>query len=170
VTDVRDVIFQSDPFADVPQQFLWVFQESDAYKIADDNTNSTWIRRAYGDNVFKKICDNGILCAGTTLGSTGLVVRYLERMCSELVRLTPLIAGEFGFDQGALNYLCWTGRLPDAEIKRNFLGPVATLKLEREENFRFDADGRLLNRDGCLIPVLHQYDCHPILLQKLACL
>jgi hypothetical protein len=167
LTDVRDVAFQSDPFEGVPAECLWFFQECTRHTLGSEPSNRFWIQTAYGTEGLERIQQNGILCSGTTVGSTGLVIKYLRRMTGEVIRLTPVIRGAFGYDQAAQNWLYWTGLFPEAEIKQNFLGPVATLHLEPPGQFEFDGLGRLLNRDGKPAPVLHQYDRFPAVTQRL---
>ena len=167
LSDVRDVAFQADPFKDLPPRCLWVFQENRDVCIRDDFPNSCWVKIAYGERGIEEFGHRGILCAGTTLGSTDLCLRYLEIMAAEMTRLLPLIAGEF-MDQAIHNCLVWTDRIPECEVKQNFSGPAANLHLEPLDRFRFDDAGRLLNSDGSPIAVLHQFDRHETLTEKVA--
>jgi hypothetical protein len=168
LADIRDVVFQSDPFEGVPEKCLWVFQESGDYTLGNEPNNYWWLQVVFGPKIRESIQDNGILCAATTLGSMDLMLPYLRRMMVELIKLTPkqAIRGSFGFDQAIHNWLFWTGALPGAEVKKNFAGTVATLQLEPPERFHYDDQGRLLNLDGRPSPVLHQYDRHPEIVQR----
>ncbi|MEI6349875.1 MAG: hypothetical protein WCP06_02070 [Verrucomicrobiota bacterium] len=164
-SDSRDVAFQANPFENIPDRFLWLFQENNRVKIRDEYSNRSWVVSAYGTAGLERIGSYGILCAGNSLGSVDLFTRYLQKMTDEMVRLTPIIAGNYGPDQAVHNYLYWTGRFPYAEVKQNF-ETVATLYLTDASEFRFDEAGRLLDQEGSPVPVLHQYDRHPALVAK----
>jgi hypothetical protein len=166
LTDVRDVFFQSDPFAGIPSECLWLFQECSGLIIKNQPLNRSWIEDAFGAKGLERIQQNGVLCAGTTMGSTDLVIEYLRRLAKELIRLTPAAHGLIGFDQAVHNWLFWTGALPRAEVKQNFFGAVATLQLESPDQFEYDGQDRLLNKDGRPTPVLHQYDRHPSVVKR----
>ena len=166
--DIRDVVFQADPFCNLPDRCLWLFQENRALSIADDYPNTCWIETAYGQPGLLQVGQRGILCSGIILASTDLYLRMSEVYNNEIIRLTPRISGMFGPDQAILAHLYWTGRFPDAELKQNFESPVANLHLEPAERFRFDDADRLLNNDGKPIAVLHQFDRHAILDERIA--
>lgn len=167
LTDVRDVVFQTDPFEGVPARCLWFFQEYSALTLGSEPSNRFWVETAYGSEGLQRIQQNGILCAATMMGGTGSMIEYLRRLTAELIRLTTIAGGGFGSDQAAHNWLYWSGLFPEAEVKENFLGPVATLALEPLERLKFDGRGRLLNHDGRPAPMLHQYDRHPEVVQRI---
>ena len=170
LTDVRDVAFQADPFEGAPARCLWLFRENARQRLGREPFNRSWIETLYGARELEQIGANYITCSGTTLGSTDLIVSYLEQMTVEVIRLTPKYfgLGLGGGDQAIHNRLYRTGHFPEAELKNNYEGPVATLHYETPDEFRFDDAGRLLNFDGSPVALLHQYDRHPILVEKVS--
>lgn len=165
VTDVRDVVFQSDPFLGLPDECLLLFQEDENFQLGTDASNLYWIRAAYGDEMAASLGKHPILCSGTTLGSFDSVLQYVRDVVDELGRLTPRIVGQLGFDQGVHNVLYRTNKWPGATVMENFKSPVVTLGLTDSGQFVFDGKGHLLNGDSSVVPVLHQYDRHGSLLE-----
>lgn len=151
LTDVRDVVFQSDPFSGIPDHCLWFFQDGGNETISQQVTNRTWVESAFGIEGLKRIGANPCLCAGTLMGSTDLVLKYLTLMTDHIIGLR----GKHQLDQAIHNWLFWTGCIPKAEVKRNFHGPIVSLSLEPADQFAFDGQGRLLNKNGSVIAVLH---------------
>lgn len=164
--DVRDVLFQSDPFATLPAQGLAVSMESSGYTLAEEIWNASWVRRAYGAPALARIGAHPVSCSGVTYGDYDSMLHYLDLMVAEL-RALPWRAVLDAGDQGMHNWLLWTGRLGDATRLENFSSAVATLNEVGSEHLRFDAMGRLLNRDGSIIGIVHQYDRLPKLAPRL---
>lgn len=159
-TDVRDVVFQADPFSWPSTAPLEFFLEHRASVLGREWFNSNWIREAYGEKILARLADHRISCSGITYGTTKSMLEYLGRMTDELVRTLPTFAGVFG-DQGPHNYLIWTGAFPTGRVIENFEGPVFTGHNVPEEELQFAASGHLLDRQGRVIPVLHQFDRLP---------
>ncbi len=168
VTDVRDVVFQADPFARVPLHGLMLFTENHGMPIRDEGATRNWIEVTYGRARTERILHFPTLCSGTTIGDSASMIDYLEAISDELLRHTHSVASFPGIDQGVHNWLYHHQRLPVAQLCDTFEGPVATLGTEPIENFRFDNLGRLLNLDGSPVPIVHQYDRHPSLEKSLA--
>ena len=166
ITDVRDVVFQDNPFGGIVDECLLFFSENSKVSLGQQSINWNWLTNAYGLAAVESLAPFPILCSGTVLGSYKCILRYLSDMTDELARLSPKIVGQFGFDQGALNYLYYSKSWPKAVVNASFYGPVATLALENPNEFNFDDDGRLLNNDGSIVPILHQYDRHEVLLTR----
>jgi hypothetical protein len=161
LTDVRDVIFQRDPFdwrSPAPLQF---FLEHRAVTIGTQSGNALWVRNAYGEAELARIGHQRVSCSGITFGTTGGMLGYLAAMTDELVRATPRIAGFDGYDQGVHNHLVWSGAFPAAELKENGRGPVLTMHGVPASEFRQNERGELIDDDNAIVPVLHQYDRHP---------
>lgn len=156
LTDSRDVIFQANPFVRNNEHLLMF---SEPRKIKECVMNSRWIQKIFGDEVFGFLADREILCAGTTIGSKSMMHAYLQKMCISLSKITnkknPI---DIGDDQAIHNYLYYSGKLPGASVGVHGYSEVQTLHYEN--NFTFSKECRLLNRDGSIVPVLHQYDRH----------
>ena len=169
VTDVRDVLFQGDPFTQLTAPELAVSIETRSYTIATERHNRGWIEKTYGSNVLERIGGNPPSCVGVTYGGGEAMSSYLDRMVDEILRLRSRTAREGGADTAIHNLLLWTGQLGSAQLMEA-LGPrsaVATLNEIPEEDLALDSEGRLLNRDGSAPSVVHQYDRQPRISQRL---
>ena len=156
LTDSRDVIFQSSPF--VLDDGLYFYTEPKT--IRECVYNGNWIRHYYGEEVYEKIADGPILCSGTTLGSCGKVTEYLEIMCMEFKEtLSKNFAYMIGADQGLHMYKFYSGGIPEAVVREHGRSEVQTLHHEKE--LMFSKNCFLLNYDGSIVPVIHQYDRFP---------
>jgi len=89
------------------------------------------------------------------MGTHAAVVRYLQTMWEEMRR--PIYTKQcLLHDQAFHNMLLWTGRLSPVRAWSNERGPVTTVGWP--EHLYRDRFGRVLNRDGELVHVVHQYD------------
>lgn len=173
ITDVRDVLFQRDPFGQLPESGLAVSMEDPQLSIAEEPHNTNWVRLAYGQEMLNKIGRNQISCSGVTYGDGVAMEKYLQLMSQEILRLSRVAVniGIGGTDQGIHNVLLWTGKLGDCVFLESLESAVATLNGVDSSQLHLNVEGRLLNRDGGIVSVVHQYDRVPkigdILLQSL---
>jgi hypothetical protein len=158
---VRDVVFQRDPFLDLPRHGLAVSIETDAYTVASEPHNAMWVERVYGSGMLARIGDERVSCVGVTYGDGPAMSDYLRRFNRELMGLAPAAAGVAGADTAIHNVLLRTGRLGEPCLLEPLQSPVATLNGIPEASVRLSRDGRLLNADGTQPSVLHQYDRLP---------
>lgn len=151
ITDLRDVIFQSDPFA-TPFPADIVFAQ-ERRRIGDCPTNRSWIVQTYGEAMADNLRHCMVSCSGTTFGTVGGMHLYLSVMINELTSRPMPISG--GLDQAIHNFLIRMRPLRNA-----WCDPadsmVATLSYVPDEAIRIEPDGVLV--DGKLVPVVHQWD------------
>ena len=154
LVDVRDVIFQDQPFTLLPAAPLVAFLEDE--KIGDCGFNTHWIETFYGPGRAAELASRTISCSGTTGGTRAGLLRYLGLMCRDIAAAAPkrLIGG----DQAVHNHLL-NGEMPDAVLVPNRTGTVQSLHHQKE--LIFDSLGRLLNIDRRVCPVVHQIDRYP---------
>ncbi len=155
LTDVRDVLFQRNPFDFEFEDGLCCFLEDEGQTIGSSEGNMAWLRQGFGDRIISQIADKGISCSGTTIGSHASIMRYLEAMVNTLLKLK---AHPWGIDQGVHNYILYQGLVKNVKFYKNFQGPILTIHYLNDETLRFDKQGFLINEDGSIINVLHQYD------------
>jgi hypothetical protein len=156
LTDVRDVVFQRNPAeltSVVPN--LAVGLEGPA--IGQCATNSKWVRTSYGADVLESMSAAPISCAGVTIGTYTAIRDYLTAMVEQLLVLPT--ADFMGPDQAAHNYLLHQGLLPNCQRLRN--GSSAVLTLSARSSVELDKNGTVLNADGSVPAIVHQYDRHP---------
>lgn len=163
LTDVRDVLFQDDPFAfDVPDG-LCVFLADRSKTIGTCNHNTGSMLRGFGQKVLNELRDKPIACAGTTLGTTAAISEHLAKV----TRLLCARKQRESIDQSVHNFVI--NKQPPARLNvfENFSGPVLTMAYVDPARLSFDDRGRITGTGGRIINVLHQYDRHPQLAPEL---
>ena len=163
LTDVRDVLFQRDPFAFAVPDGLSVFLEDSRWNIGRCQHTANQIKRRFGGATLRAMCAQRVACAGTILGPTAAVREHLERVTQSFAgRITRKTV-----DQGVFNYLLHAR--PPVKLHRfeNFFGPVLSMARLDMAKLRFDATGLILDEAGNVINTLHQYDRHPELAAQL---
>ncbi len=162
VTNVRDVIFQRDPFDFPWPDGLNCTLEDRRMTLGACPHNAHWIRTHLGEDALNAVRDKPISCSGTTVGDQDAILRYLEILTA---RLLPFAGGErmTGYDQGVHNVLLHTGKLPGLNLHDNN-GPILTLGYTRGEPER-NSDSQVLNQNGEPPFIVHQYDRKPELFQ-----
>ena len=157
LSDVRDVIFQKDPFDFELSDGLCFFLEDDRQVIKDCRYNSEWLRSGYGEDALRDLGNKVASCSGVTIGGYDAVMQYLELMVDHMLRLK---FHPSGMDQGVHNYLLYKREVKNVRLFHNQLGPVFTMGKTVDLPTTFNAEGFVLNKDGSVAHVLHQYDRH----------
>lgn len=162
ITDLRDVFFQRDPFAD-PVRDLEVYLEDASVSIGADDFNTRWIRDLFGAKELEALRGRPISCSGTVVGTREGMLAYLAEMAMQIVwRRQPIGA----HDQAVHNLLVHRGLLPSAAVIPNGRGRVLTMG--KMSSYRTGADGTIQNLDGSIPAVLHQWDRHEPLVARVA--
>ena len=150
LTDVRDVVFQSDPFDSELGDELLCFLEDERQPIARQPHNRKWVQTAFGPDVLRELGALPVVCAGVTIGPSHRVLGYLRVM---IEFLSSLPTQRTGLDQAVHNYVIHKGLVPDVRLVSNGSPLVATLgTVPPEDVGRYQGTA-----------VLHQYDRHPAL-------
>ena len=164
LADVRDVVFQRNPFEIDLGGGLCCFLESDEMTLATCLANSGWIACAYGKEVLGRIGGQKISCSGTTIGTGPAIRAYLAAMTAGLRAIderTPNIMHVIsGIDQCVHNYLLYSDALPGTRLYSNEFGPILTLNYVAPESIRLDENHLVVNQAGEPYHVVHQYDRH----------
>lgn len=161
LTDTRDIVFQSDPFQNTPEEFLYFFEEEKESKIGVNPYNSSWIKMTFGPDVLQDMYNSTIICAGTTLGSRQKIMDYISTMLQVLhsVKTQNKEVYTINIDQGIHNYIYYkTNHIQGLVSKKNG-NIVGTIGLTREIN----PDKLVMKKDGMYVhgikpAVIHQYD------------
>lgn len=166
LSDTKDVIFQSDPFENLNDEFLYFFQENTGAKIIDDmEYNGTWIANVYSPEILEQIKYNNIICSGVILGSYNKILRMLEKMKDEFLRIKRdkyNIFTSMILDQAIANYL---GRVDEEFSKEivvnqngNVVGTIGWFHCGNEQRDEFLIRGHHILVNGKSPSILHQYD------------
>lgn len=161
VTDVRDVYFQKDPFDFEINNSLCCFLESEEWPIKKSLFNYQEIKIAFGDEEAKKIEDKLISCCGTTIGPQQYIVSYLEKMIELILKGN----GDILLDQGTHNYIVWNNLIKAPIVFfKNHEGPIFTAGYEKK--IYKNKQGDIVDRNGNIVNIVHQYDRHLALIFK----
>ena len=159
LADVRDVIFQSDPFALLgPGEDCVFFEES--REVGSCAINRGWIDRMFGPDAWRAFGEQKIICAGTILGTRNGLLRFLDAFVDGVMRarrFDPDFHG--GFDQGIVNFVVRSGAVSDSSLRRNGEG-IWTGRTDGDVA-RIDGQGRVVLRDSSPVAVVHQFDRDP---------
>jgi hypothetical protein len=155
LSDLRDVLFQTDPFVAIQDsRSLHVFAEDPRVSLGACPHNSKWLASAYGLPEVEALAGRTIICAGVTFGSAAAVEAYLVTMIDELSRIR---ASHSGTDQACHNVIVYDDQLA-VRVHENVEGPIYTMGNVPPEDLRWNDQGLLVNGLGEPYAVLHQYD------------
>ena len=152
--DVRDTIFQKDIFKfynEYDKSFIGLSLEDDIIK--NEKLNKKWV------NYFcpkANIWNETIICSGTILGTIDKFIEFCDALWEFIVKWKDY---NIARDQGIVNCLIY-----DKKILNNYLiakdnhGPIMTIGLTKREKIFIDKDNNILNYDGQIAAVIHQYD------------
>jgi hypothetical protein len=156
--DCRDVIFQANPV-----ESRWLGFYPSAIHVALENNfikssrgNLKWMLRTMGlwKTFLMRNCR--VSCAGTTIADPSSLRSYVDLMAEGILR-RPFIGRWSGTDQALHNWLLWQNPFNlNIHYHPNWQGQFLTLDSEKLRNK--DAQGRWINGDGTVIPIIHQWD------------
>ena len=155
-SDVRDVIFQDNPF-----NFLW---DNNLYFALEDDSatleanNRMWLEDLYTSKIFNKIGTKNVICSGTTFGNREELITYCLEMCKEQLKFIYKIAYFDGYDQGIHNYLIYSNKFKNYTLFKNFESPILSMHNISKNKLSLNKEGLFINKDGSVVNVLHQYD------------
>jgi hypothetical protein len=162
LTDVRDVIFQRDP-SELTSVVPGLAVGLEGQPIGRCALNSEWMSTSYGAEVLEAMSAAPVSCAGVTIGTYTAICDYLSAMVEQLLLLP--CADWLGPDQAAHNYLLHRGLLAPCLEMQN--GSSAILTLGFRSPFLLDDSGLVLNADGSVPTIVHQFDRHPDLERRI---
>mgnify|MGYP001055043167 CR=1 FL=1 len=162
--DVRDTVFQRDPFAIMDAPGFYAFQEKAQTTIAECGWNGGWVRDCWGDAMLQQIGAKYVSCSGTSAATWDDAWHYLNFMADEIAARAQCERN--GIDQGMHNVYVFANYARKLRLFTNEHGPVATV--QGMLRFRRDAYGRLINEDDEPYHVVHQYDRSEKLKQQYA--
>ena len=167
-TDVRDVIFQRDLFKDYEghQPFLGVAVEDGIFSTEKSGHKDFFIG-TYGLEAYEKYKNERIICMGTVGGTASEFCEFCrimwEILSSERIYHLEHVEHVAGCDQAVANYLLYNDKLFNdiLLVSDNKTGHVMTIGITEPEDVKLDAEGRVLNGEGKIAAVVHQYDRKP---------
>ena len=159
--DVRDTIFQKDVFQffNSNKSFLGVFLEDG---LMTNKANRIWVLQFCNEEEFNKIENETVICAGTIIGTA-------DKFFEFSYELWYTVKNRKGVqDQGGTNYLIYIRKLfNDCIIKNDNHGYVLTIGMSNKNNILLDNNDNILNYNGEIAAVVHQYDRKHNIVSKL---
>ena len=166
ISDVRDVVFQRNPFDGITSPKCHFYLESAVRTIGEDPTNWRWVRGCFSAAEAERLAPCRISCSGITIGGASAILAYLERMVARIRTMPWRIYRRIGhgYDQAIHNYLVHLDPAIDGIVVDNNRH-IATMALEPRAFYRVDRESLIYGPDNHLFPICHQYDRFPDLLK-----
>ena len=162
ITDITDVLFQSNPFFNLPKEFLYFSQEDENFTIKNNDFNSRWVQISMGNDILDKIGDEKIICAGTTIGSLKNINEYLRQMTSIILDVNKQNPSSLleSIDQGIHNFIGHTKNniFENFEIKKSgdLIATIGLTSIHHPE--KISIEGGSIFIDGKKPSIVHQYN------------
>lgn len=181
-TDVKDVIFQADPFKYFNKKLVYLGSENLTYEEEPWGKNN--MSKSFGPFFYDKVKNNRIYCAGVIGGNKKTLVDLFFNLYLVSKSTIQQVPGGGGPDQAALNILislspyrdiiqfnygddtwvCHAGATLQAiECRNDEIGIISrnTNKLKLEKNCPKIVNNKICNKKGQLYSIVHQYDRIP---------
>ena len=177
--DVRDSMFQQDPFKMLPpykpevsKPVFLTFKGVESMKIVECGWNGGWVRDCFGTSILDRIGNNYIICSGVSAGTIDAVMPYLDKMAAITMgeQRSDLPKHKFpqcernGVDQGTHNVLVHSKLIRGLKVLSQGDGPVANMQARIA---KVQPGGQVVNAKGSVYAVVHQYDRNPTLQKML---
>jgi hypothetical protein len=162
-SDVRDAFFQRNPFARVFVEALAdinLFNEAARMTVGTCPFNSGWVRDCWGEEALQESFNHSIICGGNILARARHMRTFIREMFSYLPQHGSCAGGE---DQGVLNYMNTVHRWYTAQNKTVRVWPQGTGSVNTigyARDVLTNAAGFVINLDGQISALIHQYDRH----------
>ena len=161
MTDVRDVVFQRDPFDfDLQPESIYYFLEAEHTRIQNCEKNAWWITEMFGEETLQRLGANYISCGGTIIGCPKIMLMHFK-ITSDAIAKNLRCCNKAGIDQAPHHLIVWDQLVPNIHVIPNRAGIVLTMQTMKREHWSIRDDG-LIVVDGEKIPnTVHQYDRYP---------
>ena len=156
LTDIRDVIFQNNPFKEFQKKAIYFFLEGEEglpITFRTSKQNHIWSVEANGEEFTESILDKSVSCAGVTAGDIGEIINYLEYMRISLSGRDEL---KWGIDQGIHNGYIYLKGKSNIVLSGNESPIVCTLGVC--EKFKLNDTIEFVTKTNKVYSVVHQYD------------
>ena len=157
-TDIRDVIFQNDPFKKLNKFSIYFFLEGEGQEgtFGVSLQNHIWSVEANGLEFTETILDKMVSCAGVTAGNIENMIHYLNYMRKSLTAWDEL---KWGIDQGIHNGYIYKNEGKNVVLSGNQDSLVCTLGLCK--SYRINKRNEFVTPSNEVYSIVHQYDRIP---------
>lgn len=165
--DLRDSFFQRDVFKDyenIKKPFLGIAIEDG---ILSEPINKKWIINAYGKNLYKTIEHERIICVGTIWGTVDKFYEFSKIMWRKLNSKWSI--KNKVIEQAVTNFLIYHDKMFNEFLIKSFNnnGSIMTIALTNDSNIKFDDENNVLNENGEIVALVHQYDRKKFIVTKI---
>ena len=162
--DVRDTYFQKDVFKFYKNKKHFIGLALEDGNMTD-KYSSSWIKGQYGNEIYEELKNKTIICSGTIWGTVDKFLELAKFIWKEIEKKSP-----YSFtilDQSSEAYLIYHKNMFNNCIITSdiYSGPIMTVGLSNK-NFYYDSEDNLLNLNGDIAAVIHQYDRKPKIVEK----
>ena len=154
--DIKDTIFQNEFFS-IYENYSDILGFSFEELTLENSNNKYWIIEKFGNDSFKKIKNKRVINAGTIWGTINTFIEFSSILYKNLLMYPEAL------DQSVVNYLIYNENILGncKKISSDEYGPVITLGLTNRKNIVLDTKNNILNYNGQIASIIHQYDRHP---------
>jgi hypothetical protein len=157
--DIRDTYFQKDVFKLYKNKTNFIGIALEDGNITN-NVSSSWMQNQYCKEIYEELKNKSIICSGTIWGTVDKFLELAKNIWIEVEKKSPY---NFSIhDQTAEAYLIYHKNMfNDCVVTSDiYSGPIMTVGLSNK-NFSYDFEENLLNFQGDIAAVIHQYDRKP---------
>ncbi len=152
LTDIRDVIFQDEPFSKLPNEKICFFLEDPIHNFTHE-ANYQWLCDATDKETANQLLNQTVSCAGVTIGNTALIIDYLNYLKDKLEYRTEL---KWGLDQGIHNSYVYLVK-PENMLLYTHDEPVVT-NMGAYMPYKLNSYNQIVNSSDQPYTIVHQYD------------
>ena len=167
LSDTRDVVFQNDVFAKISSSEL--VSGLEPISIGRCKFTGHWVQLCY-PSLQRSLADYLVVCSGFTVGGSELMKEYCLRMCLGISQLPPSLLGGTYLDQAVHNKIIYSDVAFGNQLRlvQNQEGIIATLSYQAVKEIDFGRSDGEISVDTKIPSVLHQYDRHPSLNDRIS--
>jgi hypothetical protein len=158
--DTRDVVFQADPFAALPEADIAFFEEKKGCTFGAAKRNRSWLVNTLGEKWLPLLEHQDVLCGGTILGKREAAASLCKLKLIVGAMIPDGRHAKTGVDQITTNIIARLGLIPRSTVIP-YDHQVATLSKANLDFLVPTADDLFLNQVGRLPAIIHQYDKVP---------
>lgn len=172
-TDVRDVVYQSDPSVWMEENLVPLAIGSECIAIKDEPGNAQWVRNAFDESTYESVKDFDVLNSGTFAGMAYVVKEFCKAIY-EISSKAPVLPVDQGVVCVLPHKLTFGGLTHIPKMKEGFAAVVSSFLWLGPTKEQRKYAGKLNDvcpecRDGVAYPagqqkpfvILHQYNRDP---------
>ena len=168
ISDTRDVVFQMNPFTDLPEDYLYCFEEDSNVSLWFEGNNRTWLIQIYGPERAEQLQNSRVMCSGTIFGSYDRMTKLVEAMVAQISYIHQELSSWQIVDQGVFNNICYSDLAEKLNITHKKNGDIVTTLCMSLSTIGLDVvqlnlQTNTLTVNGMTPKIIHQYDRNVIL-------